>query len=487
MNRKKVFLFLGPLLAILLYFSLVNQGLTDDQSKTAAVLLWVGFWWMTEPVNLYITSLLPLLLLPLLNVMTFKDVAPHYMEEVIFLFIGGFLFAFAMEKWNLHNRIALGIIAKVGHTPTTLLLGVMGAAFFISMWINNTATTAMLIPAVLAIVAQVESKNGDGRIAVPLLIGLAFSASIGGMATLIGTAPNMIFLSQYEAYFPNEKTVSFADWMLFALPIALFIFFACFFILKFLHRKVLRETVLDKHLSEKMFSDLGKKSYEEKWMIFFFFLIVGLWFFLKDISFGSFTLHGWPHYLGIKNEQLTEAWVAMVIVMFLFFVPSKSIKNDTLLSWKEVKKLPVGIIFLFGGGFAIAAAVKSTGLSDELSKLLEGFKEFSPLLMVLLICTLITFISEFASNTAALQLVFPILAAFVVTVDVHPLQILIPATLAASCGFMLPVATPPNTIVFGSEKIKASEMMRSGFLVDLAGILIISAASFTIVTWVMGL
>jgi sodium-dependent dicarboxylate transporter 2/3/5 len=152
-----------------------------------------------------------------------------------------------------------------------------------------------------------------------------------------------------------------------------------------------------------------------------------------------------------------------------------------------VKKLPVGIIFLFGGGFAIAAAVKSTGLSDELSKLLEGFKEFSPLLMVLLICTLITFISEFASNTAALQLVFPILAAFVVTVDVHPLQILIPATLAASCGFMLPVATPPNTIVFGSEKIKASEMMRSGFFVDLAGILIISGAAFTIVTWVMGL
>jgi sodium-dependent dicarboxylate transporter 2/3/5 len=487
MTRKKVFLFLGPLWALLLYFCLINQGLTDDQSKTAAVLLWVGFWWMTEPVNLYITSLLPLVLLPLLNVMTFKDVAPHYMEEVIFLFIGGFLFAFAMEKWNLHNRIALGIIAKVGHTPTTLLFGVMGAAFFISMWINNTATTAMLIPAVLAIVAQVESKNGNGRIAVPLLIGLAFSASIGGMATLIGTAPNMIFLSQYEAYFPNEKTVSFADWMLFALPIALLIFFACFIILKFLHRKVLRETVLDKHLSEKMFSDLGKKSYEEKWMIFFFILIVVLWFFLKDISFGSFTLYGWPHYLGIKNEQLTEAWVAMVIVMFLFFVPSKSIKNDTLLSWKEVKKLPVGIIFLFGGGFAIAAAVKSTGLSDELSKLLEGFKEFSPLLMVLLICTLITFISEFASNTAALQLVFPILAAFVVTVDVHPLQILIPATLAASCGFMLPVATPPNTNDFGSEKIKASEMMRSGFFLDLAGILIISAAAFTIVTWVMGL
>lgn len=487
MTRKKIFILLGPLMAVALHFFLVSRGLTDAQSKTAAILLWVGFWWMTEPVNLYITSLLPLLLLPVLNVMTFKDVAPHYMEEVIFLFIGGFLFAFAMEKWNLHNRIALGIIAKVGHTPTTLLLGVMGAAFFISMWINNTATTAMLIPAVLAIVTQVENKNGNGGLAVPLLIGLAFAASLGGMATLIGTAPNMIFLSQYEVYFPDEKSVSFAQWMLFALPVALLIFFSCFFILKFLHRKVLNETVLDKHLSEKMFKDLGRKSYEEKWMIFFFFLIVGLWFFLKDIEFGNFTMKGWPSILGIKNEQLTEAWVAMGIVMILFFVPSKNISGDTLLSWKEVKKLPVGIIFLFGGGFAIAAAVKSTGLDKELSILLSVLKDFSPLLMVLLICTLITFISEFASNTAALQLVFPVLAAFIATVDIHPLQILIPATLAASCGFMLPVATPPNTIVFGSERIKASEMIRSGFLVDLAGILIISAAAFSIITWVMGL
>lgn len=487
MTTKKISLLLGPIMALLLYFFLVGRGLTDEQSKTAAILLWVGFWWMTEPVNLYITSLIPLLLLPFFNVMTFKEVAPHYMEEVIFLFIGGFLFAFAMEKWNLHNRIALGIIAKVGHTPTTLLLGVMGAAFFISMWINNTATTAMLIPAVLAIVSQVEKKDGHSGIAVPLLIGLAFSASIGGMATLIGTAPNMIFLSQYETYFPNDKSVSFADWMMFALPIALLIFFGCFLVLKFLHRKTLRETKLDKHLSEKMFRDLGKKSYEERWMIFFFLLIVALWFFLKDISFGSFTIPGWPSLLGVKENQLSEAWVAMGIVMILFFIPSKKDTQDTLLSWKEVKKLPVGIIFLFGGGFAIAEAVKVTHLDKELSTLLSVFKDFSPLMMVLLICTLITFISEFASNTAALQLVFPVLAAFIATVDIHPLQILIPATLAASCGFMLPVATPPNTIVFGSEKIKAREMMHSGFLVDLIGILVISAASFTLITWVMGL
>jgi sodium-dependent dicarboxylate transporter 2/3/5 len=486
MTKKKIFLLAGPLLSVILYFLLLKNGLTDEQSKTAAILFGVGFWWMTEPVSLYITSLLPLILLPLFNVMSFKDVAPHYMEEVIFLFIGGFLFAFALEKWNLHNRIALGIIAKVGHTPSSLLLGVMGAAFFISMWINNTATTAMLVPAVIAIIAQVEGGKENSGLAAPLLIGLAFSASIGGMATLIGTAPNMIFISQYETYFPGEKSVSFAEWMLFALPVALALFFACFFILRFLHRKAFQQVSLDKKMSEKMYHDLGKKSQEEKWMIFFFVLIVLLWFFLKDISLGSFTLKGWPSLLGIKDGQLTEAWVAMMIVLVLFFIPSRDTK-DTLLSWKEVKKLPVGIIFLFGGGFSIAAAVKSTHLDLEMSALLDGMKDFSPVLMILLICALITFLSEFASNTAALQLVFPVLAAFIATIDIHPLQILIPATLAASCGFMLPVATPPNTIVFGSEKIKAKEMMTSGFWLDLAGIFIISLASFTIIKWVMGI
>ena len=249
MTKKKIFLITGPFLSVILYFLLLKNGLTDSQSKTAAILFWVGFWWMTEPVSLYITSLLPLILLPLFNVMSFKDVAPHYMEEVIFLFIGGFLFAFALEKWNLHNRIALGIIAKVGHTPSSLLLGVMGAAFFISMWINNTATTAMLVPAVMAIISQVESGKENSGLAAPLLIGLAFSASIGGMATLIGTAPNMIFISQYEMYFPGQKSVSFAEWMLFALPVAVALFFACFFILRFLHRKAFQHVSLDKKMS----------------------------------------------------------------------------------------------------------------------------------------------------------------------------------------------------------------------------------------------
>lgn len=485
--KNKIAFLSGPLIALFCFLWMQNSGFTDGQSKTAAILLWMGIWWMTEPVNLYITSLLPLILLPLLNILPFKLVAPHYMEEVIFLFIGGFLFAFALERWNLHNRIALGIISKVGHSPTSILFGVMAAAFFISMWINNTATTAMLLPAVLAMVNQMEGKNGDSKMATPLLIGLAFSATLGGMATIIGTAPNMIFLTQYNLHFPDEKSVSFAEWMMFALPIALLIFICCFFILKLLHAKTLRETIIDKNASTEMYKKLGKPDYEEKWMIFFFFLIVFLWFFLKDLKLGSIEIKGWPSWVGIKSGQLTEAWVAMGVILLMFFIPASKSKNTTLITWNEVKKLPVGIIFLFGGGFAIAEAVKVTHLDAEISGLLAGIKDFSPIIMIFLICAIITAISEFASNTAALQLVFPILAAFIATIDIHPLQILIPATLAASCGFMLPVATPPNTIVFGSEKIKASEMMRSGFMLDLAGIFIITASSYTIITWVLGL
>lgn len=485
--QKRIAFIIGPLAAIICFLLMESKGFTSEQSKTAAILIWMGLWWMTEPVNLYITSLLPLIFLPLLNILSFKLVAPHYMEEVIFLFVGGFLFAFALEKWNLHNRIALGIISKVGHSPSSILFGVMAAAFFISMWINNTATTAMMMPAVLAMVAQMENKNGNSKMATPLLIGLAFSASLGGMATLIGTAPNMIFLSQYNLHFPGEKQVSFAEWMMFALPIALLIFFCCFYILKFIHAKTLKETIVDKNTSVKMYKELGRPGYEEKWMIFFFGLIVFMWFFLKDLKIGSIEISGWPSWFGIKEGQLTEAWVAMGVVLVMFFIPASKGNNTNLISWDEVRKLPIGIIFLFGGGFAIAEAVKVTHLDTEISSLLAIMKDLSPIIMIFFICTLITIISEFASNTAALQLVFPILAAFITTIDLHPLQVLIPATLAASCGFMLPVATPPNTIVFGSEKIKAIDMMRSGFLLDLAGIFIITASSFTIVTWVLGL
>lgn len=487
MKRKFIqsfFLPAGPIGALLLGYFLVEKGLDPMQAKAAALLFWMAIWWVSEAVNIYITALLPIVILPVTGVMKMEDVAPNYMHEVIFLFIGGFLFAYAMEKWNLHNRVALKIILAVGKSPASVLFGVMFSAYFISMWINNTATTAMLLPAVLAIVGQMDRSGNKSEFAAPLLIGLAFSASIGGMATLIGTAPNMIFLKEYTAAFPGETPVGFANWMAFGIPISLLIFTGLFFVLKWQYRKSMRTEKIDLSRCRHDYEQLGPLRYEEKWMIFFFFFALMLWFFLADLKFGSVHISSWTALIGLPPKTVTESTVAMMVVFLLFFIPSAD-RKDRLLSWTEVKRLPVGIIFLFGGGFAISGAVDATGLDQSLSMLLSGFSGTSPILIVLTLCVFITILSEFASNTASLQLVFPVLITFVSELPFDPLLVLIPVTLAASCGFMLPIATPPNTIVFGSERLRSGQMIRAGFWTDLIGILVVTTSAFTIIKWMI--
>lgn len=448
-------------------------------AKAAALLVWMAVWWVSEAVNLYITSLLPIVLLPLAGVMKMDEVAPNYMHEVIFLFIGGFLFAYALEKWDLHNRVALKIILSVGKTPSSVLFGVMFSAYFISMWINNTATTAMLLPAVLAIVGQMDRSGNETRLAAPLLIGLAFSASIGGMATLIGTAPNMIFLKEYTTAFPNGTPVGFASWMAFGVPVSLVLFMGCFYVLKWQYRDALKNETIDLSRCRHDLQQMGSLRYEEKWMIFFFFLALVLWFFLSEIRIGALHLPSWPSLLGLPPKMITESTVAMLVVLLLFFIPSRD-KQHTLLSWNEVKKLPVGIIFLFGGGFAISKAVDVTELDQSMASVLSSFADLSPLLIVVSLCVFMTLLSEFASNTASLQLVFPVLVTFVGELPIDPLMVLVPVTLAASCGFMLPIATPPNTIVFGSERISSGQMIRAGFWVDMIGITSVSLLAYFI-------
>lgn len=480
--KNIIFRIAGPLGALLTY-SGMSATFTHEQSMSAALLVWMAVWWVSECVNLYITSLLPIVVLPLFGVMKMDAVAPNYMHEVIFLFIGGFLFAYALERWKLHDRIALKIILSIGTTPARVLLGIMLSAYFLSMWINNTATTAMLMPATMAIVGQLDREGKRTGLAAPLLIGLGFSASIGGMATLIGTAPNMIFLKEYTDAFPNGTPVGFAQWMFFGVPVSLVILIGTFFVLRFFHRKALHTEEIDISRCRQDYAALGPMRYEEKWMIFFFAAALLLWFFLVDLRFGEVVIPSWTGALGLPPKMVTESTVAMLVVMVLFFIPSRD-KTTTLLTWKEVKKLPVGIIFLFGGGFAISKAVDESQLDMEMASVLSGLSHLSPILLVLILVVFMTLLSEFASNTASLQLVFPVLVAFVGELSVNPLEILVPVTLAASCGFMLPIATPPNTIVFGSERIKSGEMIRSGFFVDLIGIVSITLASFTLIHWV---
>jgi solute carrier family 13 (sodium-dependent dicarboxylate transporter), member 2/3/5 len=466
----------GPLAAALVYFF---ADLAPGVTAMAAVALWMAIWWLTEVVHLAVTSLLPFILLPMLGIADSKTVSLQYMDPIIFLFIGGFIIAFAIERWDLHKRIALKILSIVGAKPSNILFGIMLTSFLFSMWISNTATVMMLISAVFAVIYQVEQYIGSeehrNKIAAALLIGLAYSATIGGMATLVGTPTNMIFLRAYNESFPNNGDMNFLQWFIVGFPLALAFLFCAFFALKFMFLKRDVSVAIDRAYFSDAYKRLGKMGVEEKIVGVIFILTAVLWFTREDIDFGSFRMTGWSN-LFDNNTYIHDGTVAIVMAVILFLIPSSKEKGKTLINWEEAAKLPYDIILLFGSGFALAKGFELSGLSTWLAGKLVFLDKSSLMLIILGICIIVTVISEFASNVASIQLVIPILVSLQQVLDVHPLLLMIPATLAASLGFMLPVATAPNTIVFGSKRIKVRDMMKVGLLMDVIGIILITIA-----------
>jgi sodium-dependent dicarboxylate transporter 2/3/5 len=481
MNRSKLHLLLGPLLAVLILAFADLDPARPELTRMVAVLVWIAWWWLTEPVHLAVTSLLPIVLLPLLGIAGVKQVAQSYMDDIIFLFIGGFLLAFAVERWHLHRRIAVRILLAVGTKPSGILLGVMLTSFFISMWISNTATVMMLFSAVLALLHQVESFMPDEkqhqRFSAALLIGLAYSATVGGMATLVGTPTNMIFYSRYLKEFPEATDMNFVEWMKWGLPIALLLLFAVYFILRllFICRGIRLE--IERSYFQDVRRELGPLSYEEKVISGVFTATVLLWFLRSDIDFGGFKLHGWASWFGSKSVWMQDAIPAVLASLVLFLWPSRSERGRNLLEWKEAERIPLDVILLFGAGFAISLGFQESGLNEWLAPRLSFLQGLPLPVVVFGLCVIITIISEFATNVACIQLILPILLAMAAPLGVHPLELLVPATLASSLGFVLPVATAPNTIVFSSRRIQAKDMYKAGIPADLAGILLITLAS----------
>lgn len=471
----------GPLAAVCIWLFADLDPANRNITLMAGVTVWMAWWWLSEVVHLAVTSLLPLVLLPLLTIAPSKDVAQQYMDNIIFLFIGGFIIAFAIERWNLHKRIALRILMLVGTKPSSMLLGIMLTSYFASMWISNTATVMMLLSAVYAVIYQVDSYLTDPvkqrRFASALLIGLAYAASIGGMATLVGTPTNMIFYRFYTNAFPDATDVTFASWAAVGIPLSIGLLLAAYFILyRFVMPRKLNMEI-DRSFFRESFQQLGPMRYEEKMVSLVFGLTAVLWFTRSSIDFGMFTMHGWSELFPDKyKDYAQDSTVAIVMAILLFLIPAVNEKGRALMTWKDVSKLPFDIILLFGGGFALAFGFEKSGLSNWLASNLEFFKGANILLLIFGLCVLVTVISEFASNVASVQLILPVLLAFHKEVDVHPLVLMLPATLAASLGFMLPVATAPNTIVFGSGRIKVREMMHAGLWVDIAGIILITAS-----------
>jgi len=434
----------------------------------------MAIWWITEAIPLAATALIPVALFPLFGVVDGKTISAMYFNHLIFLFIGGFLMAFAMERWNLHRRIALRILLLVGVSPGRILLGFMLATSFLSMWMSNTATAMMMVPIALSIILKLEESLGEvkmGKYSIGLLLGIAYSASIGGIATLVGTPPNLSFARIISIVFPEMPDISFADWFIFALPATILLFIAAWLLLHFMYKPKSSWENIQIDDFRKEYDNLGKAKLEEKIVLVLFITLAFLWIFRSGFSVGSFVIPGWSQLFNAPT-YLNDGTVAIFMALLLFIIPSKTKKGERLMNWETANKIPWNIVLLFGGGFALAKGFVDSGLSIWFGEQLAGLVNVKPIILTFANVSMMSVLTELTSNTATTEMILPILAGLATAIKINPLLLMIPATLAASLAFMLPVATPPNAIIFGTNRIKIKDMVKTGILLNIMGIII---------------
>ncbi|MDG1895077.1 MAG: SLC13 family permease [Fuerstiella sp.] len=495
----------------------------EGQRLIAATILMAGLW-VTQAIPLAATSLLPLALFPLLGIQSAKDVSQAYINDKVFLYLGGFVIALGIERWNLHRRIALNIVNVVGVSPRRLVLGFLIATGGLSMWISNTASTLLMLPIAIALLktlddeqtADSSNRTSDSavgliseKLAVPLLLAIAYSASIGGLTTIVGTPTNNQAIGIYNDLFPNAPRISFAQWMIAILPIGAVYMCVAWVVLTWgLPKATQHDGALRAELRTRLQS-LGRASTAERRMLIVFAATAILWVFRQKLEIGATVIPGWSllseawfSLLGtsMTADQLTDnagsfvndSTVAMLMAVLLFCIPSGTKTDDgrsvPLMNWSTASKLPWDIMLLFGGGFALAGAFRTTELSEWLGQVLQGPLQQMPMwLVIATVCLLVTFLTEFSSNIATVSALTPTLAAICVALKVDPRLLLVPATLAASCAFMLPIATPPNAIVFGSGRLKVRDMVCYGIYLNLVGVPILTAGTYLFIKPLMGI
>ncbi|HSI65800.1 MAG TPA: DASS family sodium-coupled anion symporter [Planococcus sp. (in: firmicutes)] len=459
-------LFLGPLLFVLTLLFINPEGLSPEAKGIMASTIWIAVWWITEAIPIPATSLLPILLFPLSNGLGIVATTSAYGNEIIFLFVGGFMIALTMEKWNLHRRVAMTIISLIGTNTERIILGFMIATGFLSMWISNAATAMVMVPIGLAIIYQVaEALKDDSSIDTSkenfsfgkaLMLGIAYSASLGGLATLIGTPPNVLLAGAVSEIYGIE--ITFAQWMLFGVPFAwTFITIAWVYLVKVAYPQKLKQLPGGNAVIREQKQILGKASYEEK-VVFTVFIFTAFAWITQSFLLAQFL------------PALSDAMVGLIAAMILFIIPSKNRKGDNLLDWATAVKLPWGILLLFGGGLAIAAGFTTSGLSEWIGGQLTGLQGVSLTVLVLVVAALVLFLTEITSNTATASMMFPIMASLALALGFHPYALMVTAAVAASCAFMLPVATPPNAVVFGSDYLRIPDMAKAGFALNVFGV-----------------
>ena len=456
-SPKQIAFIAGPLLALLAAYLMSNAGFSNDAAMTLGITMICVIWWIFEPIPLPATSFIPLGLFPLLGVLTPVEVAQSYGNSLILLLLGGFILATALEKNGAHRRIALTMVRAFGGSSSrSLVFGFMAASAVLSMWISNTATTLMLLPVALAVL----EKSKDPKLSTPLLLGIAYAASIGGMGTPIGTPPNVVFMGVFEA--TTGESIPFFTWMTWAVPIVLvFLPIAAFYLTRGLtYRGVVA------------IPEPGRWQAGEIRVLLVFAATAFFWVTRKQ-PFG-----GWSELFDLTTTN--DAMVALLAVVVVFLVPDG--KGGKLLDWETAEKIPWGMLILFGAGISIATAFTASGLSETIGAVLEGLAELPLLPVMLAICLAVTFLTEMTSNTATTTLLMPILAAAAIGADIDPRLIMIPAALSASCAFMLPVATAPNVIVLSAGRFSIKTMAREGFALNLIGALILSFGCYVVLT-----
>ncbi len=475
---KLIGLISGPAAFTLILLFFRPEGMPPAANAVLAATVWIGIWWVTEVIPIAATALLPIILFPLTGGLPVQATTASYGHRYVFLYMGGFIIAIAIEKYNLHRRIALSVIKAVGSKLSNIVLGFMIATAFLSMWISNTATAVMMLPIGMAIISTFKdnklSDPGEAeRFGKALLLAIAYSASIGGLGTLIGTPPNLVLAGIYTEMYGKE--ITFLDWLKIGLPVSLSLLVICWL---YLTRKAFKVTNKSfpggmTEINEQL-KTLGKVGAEEKSILIVFVLTALAWITRSYLIT--------PYLPGVDDTV-----IALTGAMALFLILSKS-EGKPLIDWEDAKKLPWGIIILFGGGMAIAEGFQASGLAEYLGNQLNVIDGFPIWAIIFIIVLSMNFLTEITSNLATTAMILPILAPMASSFGLHPLILMVPATLAASCAFMLPVATPPNAVVFGAGVLRIPDMMRAGFWLNILSIILITLVSYFLidVIWDLG-
>lgn len=462
-------LLLGPVLFLMTWWVPPPEGLSPMAWHVLGMALLMAIWWSTEALPIPVTALLPILIIPALGAGSLRDASAPYADPVIFLFLGGFMLGLAMQRWNLHRRIALLTLLAVGTRPSRQIAGFMIATAFLSMWVSNTATTIMMLPIGLSVIALMQSDNAQEleRFATAMLLSIAYAASIGGVATLIGTPPNALL----AAYLKNNHDIAigFGQWMLIGLPVAVsMLVFTGWWLTRGGFR--LGEGGASRTALQDALRELGPLSRGERTVGLIFVLTALAWIFRPLFA--------------DRLPWLDDTSIAMAATLALFVTPVDAGKRIFVMDWSKTEGVPWGVLLLFGGGLSLAGVIRSSGLAEWIANSLGAFGALPLILMMALVVAVIIFLTEVTSNTATAAAFLPLLGALAVAQDVSPLLFAVPAAIAASCAFMMPVATPPNAIVFATGHMRIQAMIRAGFVLNLGGVVLVTLLSYGLISWI---